>query len=93
MSMKSSPPKPPRPPSLVRWYALTTEVQTNEPRIIQARTQKELKKLLKEQDEEVELRCVIKGRLFAFKVQRSFEFVDAPDEVEVSETPPPPSVM
>ena len=77
-------PKAQKTPSSMRWYAFTTNKQTNQVQILTASSQNELKKQLTEQ-EDLEVHTIVKGKAFRAKVQKSYNFVDGSAEVADSD--------
>jgi len=74
-------PKKLKAPSLTQWHAFTINKMSQNPEVLTAKTQKELKDLLKK-NQDNELIALVKGRSFQFKIQRSFEFIKQGEEIE-----------
>ena len=79
-----------RSPSQNAWYAIAID-SNKELVVVKGQTQKEIKRAFSE-NPDYDLQTLIRGKMFSFKVQKTFEFIDAPNEL-VEVTPPPSDVL
>ena len=75
----------PRMSSSVRWFAFTTETVSNQVKILEGLSQKELKKQLTELGDTIQVHTIIKGKGFRPKIQKHYEFLDGGAEISTSD--------